>query len=323
MVDDSAYNLPIDFAELRTVYENDILPALQDQERHRVSAAAKSKRFLIIGVVAAIAVAGIGFLIFRNPVPIIIGIVAGVGLGVYGQLELNQIRKKAKLFFVQPVAEAMGIKYSPTLPRPVIVHDFRSNRLLPSWDREKYEDSLRGNYHGIDFELFEAHLEQKHTTTDSKGRTQTRWVTVFRGQCLRFDAHKEFHGETLILRDAGIFNRFGGKKGLKRARLESTEFEKHFEVYTNDQVESRYILTPDLMARLVELEKGLRGGDLKCAFKDNTVLITVEAGNLFEPGSLFEPFDNPDRLFELLKDFSVVFNLIDTVTQISPRNGKS
>lgn len=320
MANDTVYNLPVDFAELQAVYENDILPALQEQERHRVAAAAKSRQFLVIAVLAALVIAGGGFFIFRNPIPIVVGVVAGIGLGVFGSLELNQIRKKAKLFFVQPVAEAMGIKYAPTLPRPVTVHDFRSSRLLPSWDREKYEDSLKGNYHGTDFEMFEAHLEQKQTSTDSNGRTRTNWVTVFRGQCLRFDAHKEFHGETLILRDSGIFNRFGGKKGLKQAKLESSEFEKHFEVYTNDQVESRYILTPDLMARLVDLEKGLRGGDLKCAFVDQSVLITVDAGNLFEPGSLFEPFDNPDRLFVLLKDFSVVFNLIDQVTQSSSRN---
>lgn len=308
-------NLPIDFSELSSVYEAEILPELREQERHRAAAAKKNKSFSIYGIVAALIICGGGFFLFRNPLPLILGGLVGAGLYIYGSLELNAIRKKAKQLLVRPVAEAMNLSYSPTLTRPPTVHEFRSNRLLPSWDRENYEDNLAGVYHGVNFELFEAHLEQKSTTTDSNGRTRTNWVTVFRGQCLRFDFHKTFHGETLVLRDAGMFNRFGGKSGLKNAKLEDPVFEKAFEVYTSDQVESRYILTPDLMQRLVDLEQGLRGGDLKCAFVGQEVLITVNAGNLFEPGTLFEPLDNPERLHDLLMDFAVVFNLIDQVTE--------
>lgn len=312
-------NLPIDFSELREVYERDIQPELEAQEKLRAAAAAKSRQYLIIGILAGLLVGGGGFLLFRNPIPIVIALVLAGGCYAFGAMDLNKIRKQAKQMLVKPVAEAMGLTYDETMGRPTIVHDFRSNRLLPSWDREDYEDNLRGVYHGVNFELFEAHLEQRRTTTDSKGRTRTSWVTVFRGQCLRFDFHKEFHGETLVLRDAGMFNSFSGKKGLKRARLEDPVFEKAFEVYTTDQVESRYLLTPDLMQRMVELEEGLRGKNLKCAFVEGEVLVTVEAGNLFEPGTMFEPIDNPERLHDLLADFAVVFNLIDKVTDLPDR----
>ncbi|MEM1391353.1 MAG: DUF3137 domain-containing protein, partial [Pseudomonadota bacterium] len=99
---------------------------------------------------------------------------------------------------------------------------------------------------------------------------------------------------------------------FERVKLESPQFESAFEVYSTDQVEARYILTPDLMQRLVELEKTFRGVGLRCAFVGGELLIALEGGDLFEPGSMFTPLDNPDRVRELLDDFAAIFNLIDS-----------
>ena len=41
-------------------------------------------------------------------------------------------------------------------------------------------------------------------------------------------------------------------KGKKVVKLEDVEFEKHFEVYGTDQIESRYLLTPSFMQRLLD-----------------------------------------------------------------------
>jgi len=101
---------------------------------------------------------------------------------------------------------------------------------------------------------------------------------------------------------------------MQRAALEDPTFEKIFEVYTTDQVESRYLLTPDLMQKLVDLEEVFHGGKLKAAFDGGEMFITVQGGNLFEPGSMFKPLDSVDRVQELLKDFAAVFQLIDAVT---------
>ena len=95
-------------------------------------------------------------------------------------------------------------------------------------------------------------------------------------------------------------------------KLESNVFEQAFQVYSNDQVEARFLLTPDLMQRLINLEKVFHGSKLRCAFQDGELLIALEGGDLFEPGSLFTPLDNPERVRELLDDFAAIFNLIDS-----------
>ncbi len=45
------------------------------------------------------------------------------------------------------------------------------------------------------------------------------------------------------------------------------------------------------------------------------MLITVQGGNLFEPGSMFTSLDNPARVRDLLNDFVAIFDVIDAVNK--------
>ena len=80
-------------------------------------------------------------------------------------------------------------------------------RLLPSYEPLPLRGSAsRARTRNCRFDLYEGHLEQRHT--DSKGRT--RYSTVFRGQLIRMHFPREFLGVTVVRRDAGVFNAFGG-----------------------------------------------------------------------------------------------------------------
>lgn len=305
--------LPQDFAGFDQIYASKLRPELEAMEAGRELAAAKARKGYAIGGL----IGGLGVLlalfVVGEPFLAILAGMAGLGVSSFMGKDLRQIGRQAKSMMVLPVAHEFGLEYEEAPGTLYSIQDFHGARLLPGWDRENFEDRMMGKRGEVDFEFFEAHLEKRQTTTDSQGRTRTRWVTVFRGQCLRFDFHKAFHGRTLVARDAGLFNRFGGDRDMKLAKLEDPVFEKSFSVYTTDQVESRYLLTPDFMQRLVDLEETFHGGRLRCAFVGGEVLIAVEGGDLFEPGSLFKPLDNPARIRELLNDFSTVFHLIDQI----------
>lgn len=309
--------LPPDFSSFASVFERDIRPALQARETDRIAAAQMAIRGRWIGVGVGLFGAALSLLAFRVPQLVILAGIVGFGIAGFMGRALRGIGREAKTLMVEPVAREFGLSFIEAPGDQPSIYDLRDARLLPSWDRINFEDRLSGKRGKVDFEFFEAHLEQRRRTTDSRGRTRTKWVTVFRGQCLRFDFHKAFHGRTLVARDAGIFNRFigGGDRDMKRARLEDPRFEKAFEVYTTDQVESRFLLTPDVMQTLVELEETFHGGKLRCAFVNGEIMVAVEGGDLFEPGSLFTPLDNPERIRELLNDFAAVFHLIDAVSK--------
>lgn len=305
--------LPDGFGDFARIFQDEIRPALQAREGDRLAAVAKARQARYVGGGIGIAGVLIGLIVAKLPLLAFVAAAVGFGYAWWGARDVAKLGKEAKTLLVAPVARQFELSFNEAPGQVASIYRHHDVGIVPDWDRDSYEDLITGTRKGVDFELFEAHLEDRRRSTDSKGRTQTRWVTVFRGQCLRFAFHKAFHGRTLVTRDAGFFNRFGGGKGMQRAMLEDPEFERIFEVYTTDQVESRYLLTPDLMQKLVNMEKAFHGGKLKCCFDDGELLITLQGSDLFEPGSMFKRLDDPERVRELLSDFAAVFNIIDAV----------
>jgi len=306
-------HFPDEFRDFPRLFQDEIRPALLTREAERQVAVAKARQARYVGIAVAVLGGLAGAFLIRHPFAAIIAVIVGLGYMFWGGRDVRRFSKEAKDLIVLPVVRKLGLDFTAEPGSVESIYKHHDVGLVPSWDRANYEDLLTGRRNGVEFELFEAHLEERRTSSDSKGRTQTRWVTVFNGQCLRFEFPKRFYGRTLITRDAGFFNRFGGAKGMSRAMLEDPVFEKIFEVYTTDQVESRYLLTPDLMQNLVDLEKAFHGGRLKTCFDGGEMFITLEGGNLFEPGSMFKPLDSVDRVRELLTDFAAIFRILDAV----------
>ena len=138
----------------------------------------------------------------------------------------------------------------------------QSKLFLTGVDRYSGDDLVSGTIGKTTIRFSEVHSEYKTQTTDSKGRTRTTWHTIFRGIFFIGDFNKHFKGETIVLPDTAesLFGGLGSlfqKMNISRdqlVKLEDTEFEKAFCVYSNDQVEARYILSPKLMERIVELK---------------------------------------------------------------------
>lgn len=77
----------------------------------------------------------------------------------------------------------------------------------------------------------------------------------------------------------GITKTFKDKKipkGLEKVTLEDPEFNEIFEVYSNDQVESRYLLTPAFMERYKGINNVFATLNSNCVFKDGYLIITID-----------------------------------------------
>ncbi len=160
-----------------------------------------------------------------------------------------------------------------------------------STDRYSGEDYISGVVDKTQIEMSELHCQYRQTYTDSKGNTQTRYVTFFKGLFMIADFNKNFKGKTVVLPDT-MEKTFGwlGKKFQKMnmlrnqlIKLEDPEFEKEFAVYGDDQVEARYILSTSLMKRITDLKKKF-GCKLYLSFVNSSVNIAIHWGkDLFEP----------------------------------------
>ena len=311
---DAFAGLPEDFNRFARLYQTDIRPALQAREGERIKAADTATKSWVGGIALAVVGAGAAMYFWNLPQLAIAAGVIGLAIGGIGSMPLQRLSGQAKALLVRPIAESFALNFNEK-PGPVgSIGEHRRLGLVPKYHRSKFEDLLTGERNGVDFEFFEANLKERRRRR-SGNSTRTTYVTVFDGQLLRFDFHKRFFGETVVTRDAGWFNAFGGRRGMDRARLEDPTFEKAFEVYTTDQVEARFLLTPDMMQAVNDLERTFRGKGLRFAFSGQEMFIAVEGADLFEPGSLFKPLDNPIRVRELLDDFAAVFLLIDTVSR--------
>jgi len=167
--------LPADFADFPRIFQNDIRPALASQEAARVRAADRAKKSTLLG--GLIGIGGVLLSLFAIKVPQL-AIVAGfLGFGIAGagRAPLGRIGRDAKTMIVEPIARHLALDFIPTPSGMNSVYDHKRVGLLPGWDRSAYEDQIIGSRNGIDFEFFEAHLEERRTSTDSQGRLVIRW----------------------------------------------------------------------------------------------------------------------------------------------------
>ena len=191
------------------------------------------------------------------------------------------------------------------------LYRFSDFDIFPQFDHALCEDYIQGEYNNLALELFECELQKRQSSDKANS-----YRTVFKGIIINVSVNKPFHSKTLVRRDYGkVFNWLGAKfTKLKRVNLEDPEFEKMFEVYGEDQVEARYLLTTAFMQRLKELVANFNSDSLQCAFYKQKLLIMIPISqNLFEPGSVLEPKDFVNDAKSLLKDMQQMFSIIETL----------
>lgn len=145
-------------------------------------------------------------------------------------------------------------------------------------DRYYSEDLIMGRIDKTVFSCSEIVAEEKRMTTDGRGHVQVYWVTIFKGFFFIADFHKDFVGSTLICRSSWLKLR----KGLKRVRLENPAFEKKFDTFSTDQIEARYIVSPGLMERVLELDSKFPGKIILSFYESKVVIAIPDSTNHFE-----------------------------------------
>jgi hypothetical protein len=178
--------------------------------------------------------------------------------------------------------------------------EFNACGLFSSPDRYTGKDYVEG-YVGethIRFSLVYAEEEHERTTTDDDGgsHTDTYYTTIFCGIFFSADFNKWFSGRTIVMQGApGFFTR-------GHIKLEDPRFNDKFTVYSSDQIEARYILTPNFMERISALSD--KAG-ISLSFVGSRIYVAIPADyQLFQP-----PFLGSLRNAELIYRYFYFLNL--------------
>jgi hypothetical protein len=190
-----------------------------------------------------------------------------------------------------------------------------------------FDDNFSGNYKNINVEISEVSIGTKnriglislikilisclisHRSLISLIRNL--FFEEFRGLVVSLDMNKNFTGYSIIVPDTLVEQRH---QGMDKVGLEDVEFEKLYDVYSTDQVESRYLITPAFIERFKNISRVFKTTDIRCSFKDKQILLAITAEeDLFSIGKLTQPVTDPAPYYKLFEEFIAVLSLIDVL----------
>ncbi|GAB1544745.1 hypothetical protein NUACC21_74210 [Scytonema sp. NUACC21] len=127
--------------------------------------------------------------------------------------------------------------------------------------------------------------------------------TVFKGLFFRARFNKTLKGKTVVLPQLynSNINSLNLRKG-QLVKLEDPEFSQLFTAYGDDQVEARYILSTNLMSKLVKFRKKARR-NIYVSFVENMIYIAIEY-----PEDIFEP-----KLFHTMLSFAPMGEYFESI----------
>lgn len=296
-------------------YHQQLFPVLQ-----RLEAKRKHNKKITL---RALLVIGLVFVVFSWLVALDIGILAAVITSIpvafYSFFKVKPIKATFKNEVVANIVKYIdeSLEYNPSgyIARG---HFSRSLLFRNKIDRYKGDDFVKGKIGKTDIEFSEIHAEYKTTTRTKNGGTQTTWHTLFKGFFIMADFHKNFEYKTLIVpNNMPSFMGFVGRK-LKKwsapigkiVKLEDVEFSNYFVVYSEDQVEARYLISTAMMQRILNYRKKW-DKSIHISLIDSKLYMAISTNkNFFEP-TTFKSLLGIENYQEMLEYMNLIIDLVE------------
>lgn len=203
--------------------------------------------------------------------------------------------------------------------------EYKSSKLFSHpYDSYLGDDLVKGVMDKTEFRSSELHTRYSVRTTDSDGDSTTEWHSIFKGFFFHADFNKNFKGETYVINGTlesqfDTFRNFptAAAKG-SMVKLEDPEFSKLFSVKSTNQIEARYILTPNIMKALVAVQKKYKQ-PIKFSFVGKRVYCAISfSKDLFEPRILKSgvSFKEIEKLYNLFLINTTIVEELNLNTRI-------
>lgn len=298
-------------------FDEEIDPLIDGLELERQNARTVAKKRAAWGFPLLILAVIAGVILFPNAIEQVLfgGFIAAILFYRFVRSAFKSYKSDVKGTVISKLCNFFGFDYT-AVPAVNPAPAFLEVKLVPIYDgdRSKCEDQLTGLYEGVKVQVTDLHLRREQQTGRDRNVT-----TVFKGPAFQFSFPKRFNGTTIVQRDASALGNWftNAFSSYDRIRLEDPVFEKQFEVYGDDQVEARYLLTPAFMTHLLDLTEIL-GTKTQVAFSNENLFIAV---NNWQDRFKVPTWGNNDILRDHTKDFvdqvSIIFKIIHTLNLTS------
>ena len=299
-------------SDLLDFYYEELHPQLERLEEERKKVA---KRVVAILVIVTIVVL---WLIKQAPgeswdLQVQVGFVAFAVVAFVVNWMMADYRRKFKRNIFRKLILRIDptLYYSPTgmIPRTLFELSGLFGREI---DRYGGNDLIKGKIGETPIEFSDLKVEKE--TRDSKGRKHTE--TIFSGTFIVTEFHKHFQQRVRVYPDVAekYLGVFGGwlqsMANGKLVRMDSPDFEKEFKVVADDPVEAHYLLTPNIMEKLVALKKRANA-PVYLSFNLNKLFIAIEnGGEWFEP-TLFKSLLSIDIFKSYIENLNLILGIVE------------
>ena len=170
--------------------------------------------------------------------------------------------------------------------------------LFPHFDYIKYDDCFSGIFENTQFSVAEIKLYVAGGKRDQ---------CVSKGVCIDVPMKLPVSGYTLL------YNKKIPQKTtvLQKITLEDVSFSKNYQIYSNNQIDARVLLTPVFMEKLNHLKRCFANKRIDVSFfGDHAVFVIRTWENLFESYSIFRKVTSVKTYEKFYDEIKAIYDMI-------------
>lgn len=298
------------YDELQSADNNELHNAWQEAKKKKEKANKISGIIcLIIDTFAIIMIFGNGmslksplFLMPLIPVLIInliVVVIVNVLFSGKEQIKYNGIYKKT---VINKIMENFydNLEYFPQKEMPEYIYEEpKYDEYYDNYESEDYLEGQINNKYSI--QMAEVLTEEEQEYENSEGETETRTITKFHGLFAKIIMDKSINSELKIMQNGEIQKK-------DRLNMDSSEFEKLFDVQASNQIIGMQLLTADVMEELIEFRNNANMR-FDIFIKGNELYFRFHSGDMFEPGSLKKDALHKETIQKYFNLLNFTYNL--------------
>lgn len=210
----------------------------------------------------------------------------------------------------------MAWTYHATSPAPAALLPLRSLGIV---------SSLTGIFDCKGELSGKAYGDQSFVISDVTSRAPENIVdspeTSFKGCIVSLSYPGTFTGRTIIKDDLGWANP-SILDGMKRVGMVDRRFEDMFEIYADDQVQARALITPDFMERLMAFRGHYLGQGVQCIFMGGHIHVALNIDDKFDFTRDIMAFNFQEAVDILVPEVGSVCLLLEQIQTLQASIGR-
>lgn len=232
--------------------------------------------------------------------------------GPYGEKTFNsEYKQKVIRTFVKAYDEKLN--YFPE--RGISSSEYKEGKFDRMFDRYYSEDLIEGEIEETKIKISEVQTEKEETDKDGN----RYYATLFHGMFGIIELNQIIPSIIQIRSNANLIVTVPTKiatigMAFEKIELDSSEFEKIFDVYTDNKIQAMQILTADVMAEMIDFYNKYKIA-YEITITGSNIYIRFKTGSIFEGNILKSAID----FDELKKNYDIInfmFNVSKKIANV-------